>query len=111
MRQDLIEDMEYLMEHPERIYVHWSVTSPLFAKVGKGPGCGCLTQLRESNYFIAFARGKVDDSLKQAIVSDERIPKQPSEITVDHLPLFAEWQQFITDYESGLKTIEQCPKP
>ena len=78
----------------------WGRESPLFAFVGPSGttyhrhGCGCLTQIREG-IASAFARpGVVDVELTIAIRADERIPVNYWEITLEDLPVFAEWQRY-----------------
>ena len=65
----------------------------LFAATG--PDCGCLTQVR--NWSANFAPSC---EITQAIRADERIPKNPSDITVDDLHVFAAWQRKL-DRELG----------
>ena len=37
-------------------------------------------------------------ALTLKIVEDERLPEDPTQITVEHLPLFAAWQRFMDKY-------------
>jgi len=98
--------VQYLTEHPEAIYDAWDtatastslqqypIASCLFRAItpdGESyqPGnscCGCLTQVKYEDY-RAFS-GK----LTQEIRADDRIP-EPEDITLEHLPIFAEWQR------------------
>jgi hypothetical protein len=95
--------IEYLTAHPEDIFhawasapVHEDETDPdirgvedmrcLFAATSEG--CGCLTQIR------CGLLGPTPE-ITEAIRADHRIPYDEREITVDDLPVFAEWQRKI----------------
>lgn len=54
---------------------------------GTRPACGCLTQVASG----AFPSPNVQLTLE--IRKDSRIPHMPEDITVDDLPVFAEWQR------------------
>jgi hypothetical protein len=67
--------------------------SCLFAAAGpRGPStaCSCLTIIRGNSDAIAATW-----QLSHTIRHDERLPKDSSEITVEHLPIFAEYQRRI----------------
>lgn len=69
----------------------------LFAFAGRyplGPGCGCLTQVRARHALAATPE------LTAAIRADRRLPRDPGKITLEHLPVFAEWQRKL-DAELG----------
>ena len=98
------EAIAYLTEHPEEIYRAWHTcgTHPhgcLFEfcspdgsnnKRADGEKCGCLTMVRGLSKIGGVAW---TDALTEEIRTDERLPKSGSEITVEHLPVFAEWQR------------------
>lgn len=101
----------YLTEHPEQIRDAWSGAyehpgGSLFRFAGPSAYldcpdwtkqiCGCLTQISKTadwlpddpNKYVAWT-----PELTEAIAADERIPKRPEHIRVEHLPVFAEWQR------------------
>jgi hypothetical protein len=96
------EAIEYLTKYPTEIWPAWRdprihQAGILFLHCGDnnkyydhGVYCGCLTQIRSDHAFVAAT-----DDLTEAIRKDDRIPKSPSEITVEHLAAFAEWQRKI----------------
>lgn len=65
--------------------------------------CACLTQIR-SGEGAAFTVG-----LTKQISGDERIPKNPNHVRVEHLPVFAEWQRRL-DRELRRKTTDREPR-
>lgn len=89
--------VKYLTEHPGEIFDAWQAPMDhpggclfLFAQRetcrDKIPMfCGCLTQVRSG----CQAQTR---ELTEAIQADQRIPQDPLDITVEHLPVFAEWQ-------------------
>jgi hypothetical protein len=90
--------IEILTQDPDKIWDAWNHPT-----VNEG-GClfmyahhstGCLTQIRSSSEDYC-------DAIPQAaeIIADERIPKLSSDITVESLPVFAEWQRRL-DAELG----------
>ena len=115
--------IDYLTENPEDIYDAWASPGAYEGRGGELFGfvapqwddsnysvkdrdgirvgtCGCLQQIRE-------AKGEGYDGksghavmsywnrLWDAIASDRRIPSDASDITVENLPVFAEWQREI----------------
>ena len=83
-----------LTENPEKILNHWMQPKGLFAYANDGKGyvnnTGCLTMIRYSSAYNAQT-----ENLTNAIRNDIRIPKDQMQITVDHLPVFAEWQRLL----------------
>ena len=80
--------IDWLREHPDRFLDAWGLTTPAaclfdFVKMG----CGCLTQVRSG------IRRAPTDELTDRIRADDRIPRQPEDITIGSLPVFAEWQR------------------
>lgn len=57
--------------------------------VGEYDGCvyGCLTTVRQGTHVAPTPE------LTEAIRADVRIPQDAHEITLEHLPVFAEWQR------------------
>lgn len=105
------EAIAYLTKHPDAIQDAWQAgdvheeAGCLFVAVApehqlyghsvpftSGGDCGCLTTIRcgDSRFALAWTK-----ELTEAIRADERIPKDPDDITVEHLPIFAEWQRRI----------------
>lgn len=102
----------YLTEHPEEILRVWNspegyvdeggclfqyagdTTREALNLSGKSIWVGCLTQIRDSDTWCAQT-----DELTEEIRADERIPKDPKEITVESLPVFAEWQRKLDQYD------------
>ena len=80
----------YLTEHPEEIFGAWSCwdnhrAGCLFNII---PGSNvCLTEARLDPEEISANHPFI------RITEDERIPESPDEITVDDLPVLAEWQR------------------
>lgn len=104
--------IEFLTERPNEIYAAWSSPRNHFAGClfqyasprGGLSDCpvmlkssGCLTQIRSFNG-DRVVHGRTD--LTEQILADTRIPKHESKITLDTLPVFAEWQR-ILDKELG----------
>jgi len=96
------EAVEYLRENPRTIIKNWSSPKSkeslggcLFAyadKTGQGiQGSGCLTMLRGRNKSNYKVPGRPD--LTQEIQNDDRLPESADDITLSHLPVFAEWQR------------------
>lgn len=114
------EAIEYLTEHPEKIYDAWSMSEALDSPTGHAGclfnfagqqtdcadtddgivDCGCLTQIRGGGGFAAFRSGEIDPALSEEIAFDTRIPESGCSIRVEHLPVFAEWQRRL-DKELG----------
>jgi len=113
--------VEYFRSNPDRIETEWNyaICSPekyphgaaLFGPVARvalrETCCGCLSQ-------VAAGCMAETEELANAIRADERIPKVkgterdefekplPFPITVEHLPVFAEWRRRIDHYfEAG----------
>ena len=101
------EAIAYLTENPELMGKAWAVpyedTAPKLAQAHclfrivdnsetfeqeRGSECGCITQVKCG----AMA---ATSELAKAIFNDNRIPSSWTEITVAHLPIFAEWQRRI----------------
>ncbi len=90
--------IKLLQENPGQIVEAWGFfhshpAGCLFATV---PGVGvCLTQIRKGSGRVGgpFESWKPKDALTQRIEGDERIPANEDEITVDMLPMFAEYQR------------------
>jgi len=63
--------------------------SPLFDACGisRHTLCGCLTQVKSGSY-PAQTR-----ELQERIANDPRVPPTPYDITLDDLPVFAEYQR------------------
>ena len=55
---------------------------------------GCLTMIRKGNNYVAYT-----PKLTKAIRADKRIPKEPEDIELKHLPVFAEWQRKLDRYK------------
>jgi hypothetical protein len=88
-----------LAADPELIGEDWNDAVALFRCVDNR-GCGCLTQVRMSGIeSAAYERPEIRD-LCLAIAADPRIPAYFEDITVDHLPVFVEWQRRL-DAELG----------
>lgn len=96
MKDKYDEAIEYLTEHPEEIYETWNSAisnselpgACLFrACSNDSKKCyGCLIQVRYREYPAQTPE------LTAAILADKRIPPA-NEITVEDLPVFAEWQR------------------
>ncbi len=108
------EAIAYLTDHPDEIVAAW--TDPyttrggdLFRKIQRGVpdlkvpvwddgnSCGCLTEIRSS--FVREHGEYLAETveLTRAIRGDGRIPLRAEHITVEHLPLFAEWMRRVDD--------------
>jgi len=89
------EAVEYLTKYPDSISHAWKSPTGcdagcLFQFVESRPGlCGCLSQIRAGRWDAETPQ------LTAAIRADGRIPVEPEDITVNHLPVFAEWQRKI----------------
>jgi hypothetical protein len=88
--------IEYLKRHPEQIWDAWQGTdSHPSGCLFQFCGSGCLTMIKsdagpdgETGRWSSYT-----PELSAAIIADERIPTQGSDITVSHLSVFAEWQR------------------
>ena len=101
--------VEYLRKHPERILNAWGAHQIfeggcLFQHATPSGGrntnrCGCPTTIRHPQL-----RKEVSGrpGLTEEIRNDDRLPSQSVDITVEHLPVFAEWQRRL-DVELGRK--------
>jgi len=89
----------YLTQHPKEIMDAWydggvcqlpsaHPAACLFQYAGNSPFkcCGCLTMVKNG------CRAETPE-LTKAIRADERIPNGCEAITLEHLPVFAEWQR------------------
>jgi hypothetical protein len=86
--------IEYLNRHPSQILEAWNCprfhpAGCLFQYTSLQNGAGCLTQIRAGN-----SRAHKHE-LTLEIRADERVPKDQEEITLNDLPVFAEWQRKI----------------
>lgn len=91
------EQIKYLTDCPSGITLEWACAKGLFKFVGEDCiGTGCLTMIRDNpRERKAFIKGIQNDELTVEIANDERIPKKYWDITVEHLPVFKEWQERI----------------
>jgi hypothetical protein len=99
------EQIAYLTEHPKEIGDHWmypSLNGPLFKVLKTGISDwdadpwlspGCLTTIRAIGRKAAFVKGNVNMKLTEEIRNDERIAKDPINITIESLPIFAYYQR------------------
>lgn len=90
------EQIERLTANPRAIRSEWFAGRGLFRFAGveeegepAEDGIGCLTMIREEPDRYRAA----DDDLTRRILGDARLPDDPSKITPDHLPIFAEYQR------------------
>ena len=116
--------IDYLIANPEDIYDAWSRPGGWEGKGGELFGfvapdwkdssakakyegvrtgtCGCLQQIRQAKKH-GFDGSEGDakmaywERLWDLIANDRRIPTEGSEITVEDLPVFAEWQREIDE--------------
>ena len=92
------EQIEYLKNHPEDIAVHWAIGKGLFKilepRESRSMKSGCLTNIRLEQFLFAL---NLDESVNKEftlqIRNDERIPAFSKNVTVEHLPVFKEWQE------------------
>lgn len=80
----------------------WGDAEPLFefctrdrSTGSRGKICGCLVMIRNQQKYVAETV-----ELTASIRADKQLPVVSSSITVEHLPIFAEWQRRI-DKELG----------
>lgn len=96
------EAVAYLTANPDKIYGAWigpnrNPGGRLFYYVmpnvqgtpwrNDGKACGCLSMICGNDYHAWT------DELTEEIRGDDRIPKTGSDVRVEHLPVFAEWQR------------------
>lgn len=99
-----LDEVQRLTENPDLIEKSWSDAEPLFKFVSPnqktGNYCGCLTMIRGDRLRIAIDKSghNADINLTNMIYSDERLPDRADNIKVEHLMVFAEWQQFLDEY-------------
>ena len=98
--------LAYLTAHPEKIRKAWDLPAGqggcLFAYATKDGGfpcglVGCLTMIRLYRNTQDPNVSAFGPEITQAIRDDERLPDRPADITVEHLPVFAEWQRRLDD--------------
>ena len=94
--------IEFLTDHPEKIPIAWSdpiqyeggclfqFATPTGKYNARLRDAGCLTQIHGSPKVMA---GDLNPVLVEQIVADQRIPSKSEDITVESLPVFAEWQR------------------
>jgi len=90
------KEIEFLTKNPHAIEHHWLTATPLFEfaynpTTCSGSDCyrvGCLTQIRGD-----LQKTAQTPELTKQIKEDTRIPQVRSEITVNNLSVFAEWQR------------------
>lgn len=102
------EAVEYLTANPHEIGIAWGNPSSAlggelfrFASPGlappmssRGEPCGCLTQIRGDERYVALRRGgRVDRLLTAEIRADRSIPSDRTKIEPRHLKRFAYWQR------------------
>jgi hypothetical protein len=103
------EAIEWLTEHPEHVMQAWYQREGatqhrahcLFQRTNRlpqHPVCGCLTQIRRNPNLHRAP----NNDLTEDIYNDTRIPSSVLDITIAHLPVFAEWQRRL-DREFGGK--------
>lgn len=110
MKDKYDEAIEYLTKNPDEINDAWNYASThkagclfmacsphisngeiitLFPRREDRELCGCLTMVRkEGGSYHAWT-----DDLTASIRADDRIPQNSEEITLESLPVFAEWQR------------------
>ena len=85
--------IEYLTQHPEQIIDAWR--SP------RTHDAGCLFDFVHLDACLSMMRfsphAYTDSPWHTEIIADERIPSLAHEITVEDLPVFAEWQRKINE--------------
>jgi hypothetical protein len=93
--------IEDLTANPHNIKNSWAIGEALFQFVTldgnanmQDIGVGCLTTIMSSEC-RAGIHPDVDDKLTQEIQGDQRLPTKSDFITVEHLPVFAEWQRVL----------------
>jgi hypothetical protein len=89
-----------LSTRPQAIHSEWADGVALFRIVDPFGGCGCLTQVRLWGTDYAASRAPRIRELCMEVSRDVRIPAYPEDITVEHLPVFVEWQRRL-DAELG----------
>lgn len=87
--------IERLTKDPSLIQEDWGKCRGLFKLAGSPRDdrylrYGCLTMIRRSTNYCAPT-----SELTEAIRADTRIPSNHADITLAHLPVFAEWQRRI----------------
>ena len=109
------EQIVELTKNPDKIYEAWNTPvyfnnygKTLFDKIGSEIDAsglplttGCLTQIRSSETYAAFIKGELDKELTNEIRADHRLPDNGYDITVEHLPIFKEWQERIDKLQTA----------
>lgn len=92
-------EIERLSKFPGLISGHWLRGEPLFQicsteEMKRNHNTGCLTMIRRNEaFFVLNKDGTKNYELTSAIRSDNRIPEDPNDITIESLSIFAEWQR------------------
>lgn len=97
MKDKYAKQVERLTHNPEKIHYEWRNSIGIFQFVGEqcdiknqAGSCGCLTMIAGDDGFVAPT-----PELTVAIRADKRIPHTSRKITVESLPVFAEWRRRI----------------
>ena len=96
------EAIEYLNANPDDIRIAWG--APMFHPAGclfeyaspsgeTDVGVGCLTMIKGNSRFSVYKVDGIHKELTEAIRADDRIPDLSCDITLNDLPVFAEWQR------------------
>jgi len=110
MRDKYDDAIEYLTTNPDKIFETWaepqrrkggclfSAVTPsgrIWEERDDGQTCGCLTQIRGRDENTNERLVAWTTELTTAIRADDRLPNSECGITVENLPVFAEWQRKI----------------
>lgn len=105
------KDIENPEQQRQQISNDWTKAMGLFQFVIdkrykiEGPNdYGCLTLIRAGEHF-AYRGGNKDYELTRQIREDERIPKEHTDIDLDNVHIFAEWQRKLDEEIRGEVTI------
>jgi len=101
------KQIELLISDPNGIYFEWELGHGMFEYLGSRELVksddrqipGCLTQIRSNVNHCAFDKNdNILEELTAKIRADERIPKDPVDITPQHFPIFKEYQLMFNEY-------------
>lgn len=111
---DYESQIAHLTENPNDIKPHWSSGLGLFKLMGTGldetRGCPTIIRNNENKSLghqqYAFVNGVPNHEFTEQLSKDTRIPKSIDDVTVEHLPIFAEWQEKYDELVSAAKQTQ-----
>lgn len=112
---DYESQIKKLTEDPSLIYDEWMGAKGIFKLMGSWlefyVGCPTMIRTNDENkecgfQYYAFIGGFPHHEFTEQLSKDTRLPKDSLDITVEHLPIFAEWQEKYDELVSAAKQTQ-----